>query len=109
MDVFEGEGINFAYSYERLLRDYYNRWMRNPLSIETEAIFQAGNPHVKYLELDSHGYSIVDVTAARLQMDWYYISERSDPQATQQFATAFQVRSGTNVVEPAASPAPRRV
>ena len=82
---------------------------RSPVSLETEAIFQAANPHVKYLELDSHGYSIVDVTAARLQMDWYYISERTDPQATQQFATAFQVRSGTNIVEPAASPAPRRV
>lgn len=36
MDVFEGEGINFAYSCERLLRDYYNRWMRNPLSIDPQ-------------------------------------------------------------------------
>ena len=52
---------------------------RNPVSLEVEAVFQAGNPHVKYLEFDSHGYSVVDVTAARVQMDWYYISERTDP------------------------------
>ncbi|MEA3210828.1 MAG: alkaline phosphatase [Chthoniobacter sp.] len=82
---------------------------RSPVSLQTEAIFQAGNPHVKYLEFDSHGYSVVDVTAARLQMDWYYISERSDPLATQRFAAAFQVRVGTNQVEPAAGPLPRRV
>jgi mono/diheme cytochrome c family protein len=35
-DVFEGEGINLAWSYERLQRDYYYRWMRNPLSIDPQ-------------------------------------------------------------------------
>ena len=35
-DVFESEGINLAYSYERLLRDYYYRWMRNPLAIDPQ-------------------------------------------------------------------------
>jgi alkaline phosphatase D len=82
---------------------------RNPISLQAEAIFQAGNPHVKYLELDSHGYSVVDVTAARLQMDWYYLSERTDPNATQRLAASYQVRSGTSSVEPAASAIARRV
>ena len=36
MDVFESEGINFAHSYERLLRDYFYRWMRAPLSIDPQ-------------------------------------------------------------------------
>ena len=35
-EVFESEGINLAYSYERLLRDYYYRWMRNPLAIDPQ-------------------------------------------------------------------------
>lgn len=35
-DVFDSEGINLAYSYERLLPDYYYRWMRNPLSIDPQ-------------------------------------------------------------------------
>jgi mono/diheme cytochrome c family protein len=35
-DVFESEGINLAWSYERLLRDYYYRWMRHPLSIDPQ-------------------------------------------------------------------------
>lgn len=35
-DVFDSEGINLAYSYDRLLRDYYYRWMRDPLSIDPQ-------------------------------------------------------------------------
>ena len=35
-DVFESEGINFIYSAERLLPDYYRRWVRNPLSIDPQ-------------------------------------------------------------------------
>jgi alkaline phosphatase D len=81
----------------------------NSVSREAAEIFQAGNPHVKYLEFDSHGYSVVDVTAARLQMDWYYVSERTDPNATQRLGASWQVRSGTNSVTPAATPLPRRV
>ena len=35
-DVFDSEGINLAYSYNRLLPDYYYRWMRNPLAIDPQ-------------------------------------------------------------------------
>jgi len=58
MGVFEGEGINFAYSYERLQRDYYNRWMRNPLSIDPQTkmpvYFEEGkSPLTEILEGDA--------------------------------------------------------
>jgi mono/diheme cytochrome c family protein len=32
--VFENAGINFAYISERLLKPYYERWLRNPLAID---------------------------------------------------------------------------
>jgi len=34
LEVFESEGINFAYSADRLLPQYYRRWVRNPTSID---------------------------------------------------------------------------
>ncbi|MEQ2009740.1 MAG: hypothetical protein ABMA26_23390 [Limisphaerales bacterium] len=34
--VFESEGINFAYTVERVQRAYYERWTRNPLRIEPQ-------------------------------------------------------------------------
>ena len=36
LEVFESEGINFAYSSERLLPQYYRRWLRNPLAIDPQ-------------------------------------------------------------------------
>ena len=36
LEVFESEGINFAYSSERLLPEYYRRWVRNPLAIDAQ-------------------------------------------------------------------------
>lgn len=62
------------------------------------------NPHVKMVELDSHGYSVCEVTKQRIQFDWYYISDREDPKATQSFATAFKVEDGSNKVTEAEEP-----
>ena len=36
LEVFESEGINLAYSAERLLPDYYRRWFRAPTSIDPQ-------------------------------------------------------------------------
>ena len=44
-----------------------------------ENAIKANNPHVKYLDFDSHGYSVLDVTPAGVQMDWYVLAERTDP------------------------------
>ena len=34
--VFESEGVNFAYPAARIQRAYFERWMRNPLRIEPQ-------------------------------------------------------------------------
>ena len=39
---------------------------------------KANNRHVKYLNFDDHGFSVLDVTPARVQMDWYVIGDRAD-------------------------------
>ena len=43
---------------------------------------QAGNRHIKYLNFDDHGYSVLDITPERLQMDYFVISDRADRDAT---------------------------
>jgi mono/diheme cytochrome c family protein len=35
-DVFDSEGINLVWSAERLLPQYYRRWVRNPLAIDSQ-------------------------------------------------------------------------
>ena len=46
---------------------------------------------MKYLNFDDHGYSVVDITRQRLQVDYFIISDRADRDAgaerTQSWAT----------------------
>jgi len=81
---------------------------RSPQTLQVEGLFKAANRHVKLLEFDSHGYSVIDVTPDRLQADWYYVSDPADVTATSRFASGVQVMSGTNLVTPAAGPLGRR-
>lgn len=67
-------------------------------SLLLEQGVKADNPWVKYVELDSHGYSVVDVNKERLNVDWYFISSRTDPEATQTFAASYKAVAGENAV-----------
>ncbi|WP_328398302.1 alkaline phosphatase D family protein [Nocardia sp. NBC_00416] len=40
---------------------------------------RALNPHIRYAELDSHGYGVVDIDTDRVRMEWYYVTEVTDP------------------------------
>jgi alkaline phosphatase D len=42
-------------------------------SVDVERQVVDDNPHVRWTELDSHGYVLVDVTPARVQADWYFV------------------------------------
>lgn len=67
-------------------------------SIAVETAFVAANPHVKHLDLDSHGYSVLDITPERVQMDWFVLSDRTDPRATSTRSVSFVVDAGTQRV-----------
>lgn len=73
-------------------------------SLAVEAAIQAANRHVRYLDLDRHGFSVLDVTPVRVQMDWYAISDRADPQASAAHTASWYVDAGTQRVRPATSP-----
>ncbi len=72
-------------------------------SIAVEAAVQLVNRHVKYLNFDDHGYSVLDVTPARLQMDYFIISNRADPKATSSRTASWVVANGTQKVTPSAT------
>ncbi|CAL9349204.1 Phospholipase D [Streptomyces sp. enrichment culture] len=73
-------------------------------SIAVEESIKAANRHVKMVEFDSHGYSLLEVTPERVQMDWVYISDPVDPDARPRRAAGWQVEAGSNRVTPAAIP-----
>ncbi|MGW0733377.1 alkaline phosphatase D family protein [Streptomyces sp. NPDC002851] len=71
--------------------------------VAAEAI-KAANRHVRWIDMDSHGYGVLDVTADRTQMDYYVLSDRKDPAATASWARSYRTLSGTQRVERADQP-----
>ncbi|MFD8203936.1 alkaline phosphatase D family protein [Streptomyces sp. NPDC003470] len=67
-------------------------------------VIRAANRHVHWVDTDRHGYGVLDVTAERAQMDYYVVSDRTDPQAGSKWARSYRTRSGTQRVERAYSP-----
>lgn len=67
-------------------------------SIAAETAIKAANPHIKYLDFDSHGYSVLNVTPAGVQMDWYVLSDRTSKSATSALSTSWKVVAGTQRV-----------
>jgi alkaline phosphatase D len=87
---------------------------RHPQSRLFEGVVQQLNaPRIRLVELDSHGACVVDVTAERVQCDWYYLTTavpgadaRRDPQAGWTAAATARTQRGSRALEvlPAASP-----
>ncbi|MFE0698526.1 alkaline phosphatase D family protein [Streptomyces sp. NPDC058872] len=69
------------------------------LSVLASGAVKAANRHVKWVDMDHHGYGVLDVTAARSQMDYYKVSDRADPAATASWVRSYRTLSGTQRVE----------
>jgi alkaline phosphatase D len=66
-----------------------------------ETAVKANNPHVKYLDFDSHGFSVLEVTPAAAQMDWYTLVDRTDRGSAAIWSTSYRVPAGSGRVQPA--------
>ena len=67
-------------------------------SLAVEEAFKAANPHIKYLDFDSHGFSVLEVTPESVRMDWYVLADRTSPTSTANLSTSWQVAAGTRKV-----------
>lgn len=73
-------------------------------SLAVEALITANNRHIKYLDFDSHGFSVLDLTPARAQMDWYVIGDRADRATDITWAVSWATKTGTGRVEAVEEP-----
>ncbi|MBC7374909.1 MAG: alkaline phosphatase D family protein, partial [Frankiales bacterium] len=75
-------------------------------SIPVEDAILAANRHIKELEFDSHGYSVVDITPERVQFDSFFLSNREDPAATSTFYRGYQSLRGSRTTTRATTQVP---
>ncbi|WP_182920364.1 alkaline phosphatase D family protein [Nocardioides cavernaquae] len=73
-------------------------------SIVVEEAIKANNLHIKYLNFDDHGFSVLDLTPARAQMDWFVIGDRADKATGIAWTASYETRAGENKVRPVAKP-----
>ncbi|MGW8767122.1 alkaline phosphatase D family protein [Streptomyces sp. NPDC055815] len=69
------------------------------LSVVAAGAVKAANRHVKWVDMDHHGYGVLDVTAEHSQMDYYTVSDKRDPAATTAWARSYRTLNGTQRVE----------
>jgi alkaline phosphatase D len=68
-------------------------------SLQIEAGIQALNPHVRFVELDSHGVSTLRVTADEVRFDWHYVADKVNPDSAVARAHSFRTRHNTAQTE----------
>ncbi|MEU9145350.1 alkaline phosphatase D family protein [Streptomyces sp. NPDC048349] len=73
-------------------------------SLVAESAIKAANWHVKWLDMDAHGYGVLDVTAERSQMDYYVVSDKRRQDATAAWSRSYRTLNGTQKVERAYQP-----
>lgn len=61
------------------------------------------HPHVKYVNLDRHGYALLDVTPERVQAEWYHVETIVERRSDEALAQTLQVLSGARHLTPAAA------
>jgi alkaline phosphatase D len=73
-------------------------------SLVLETAVRVLNRHIKYVELDSHGASVLEITPAGAQMDWYYLANKADPASALTYGRSFRTRTGTQKVQSVGTP-----
>lgn len=81
--------------------------MNNPLP----APFPAGtiyNPHLRFVDLDKHGYFLLDVKQDSVHADFYYVSRIDTSFATVNNSSNYKTLKDTNEIHTATGPAPAK-
>jgi alkaline phosphatase D len=69
-------------------------WAPRTDSLAIEDALLAGMPHLRYLDMDSHGYSIVDLDQDRLRFEWWTVDGLEQRVPGQALGGSMSVRHG---------------
>ena len=69
-------------------------WSLRKESLEIEQALLAGMPHLRYIDLDSHGYSVVELDREQLRFEWWTVDALETRSPNQALAAAMTVRHG---------------
>ena len=71
-------------------------------------VIASQNPHVRFFDLERHGYVVVDVDADRVQADWWHVDTVAHRGGGGRVAASWVVHDGQPRWAPASAPLPSR-
>ncbi len=81
---------------------------RTPFIQQAEGVMKLLNPHLKDVELTSHGYCLLDVTPSKAQADYYFSDSITVPVKTETFWKGFSAPSNDPRITVTTNPAPAK-
>ncbi|MCA2217583.1 alkaline phosphatase D family protein [Jidongwangia harbinensis] len=85
--------------------DFLNTRPGGPLSVFAAELIRATNPHVKWLELDGHGFGVLDLSPSRCRMDWYHLADRTSAGSGSSWVAGWSVGRGSSQIRRESAPA----
>lgn len=95
--------------YDSIAVEFVTPSVTSPGLPEVEAAGNNGlplmNPHMKFVDLGKHGYTILDITPDRIENQWWFTGDDAslasrDAGSGETFATSFQVQHDANALGP---------
>lgn len=83
------EFVSASVTSENLDEEMHTQPRTESVDIERQVV--EDNPHVRWVELDSHGYILVDVTPKRIQGDWHFVETLRRRSANENRASGWMV------------------
>jgi alkaline phosphatase D len=77
------------------VNDFLGLGEGNLLSAGGAGLIRATNPHVRWTELDGHGYGVVEVTPQRCRADWYHLADRTRAGSSARWVSGWSVGTGS--------------
>ncbi|WP_246142777.1 alkaline phosphatase D family protein [Nocardioides rubriscoriae] len=67
----------------------------------------AANPHMKYVNLDDHGYGVLSISGQRVQMDFFVLDDKLDARSDARWDAGWLTRRGSGRLQEADGPVRR--
>ena len=77
-------------------------WGYRTKSVEAEAQLMQALPNVRFCDMDSHGYMVVDVTPERVRVEWWFVDGVLERTPVERLAYSVEVPSGSHSMVPTA-------
>ncbi|MDB4985016.1 MAG: alkaline phosphatase, partial [Myxococcaceae bacterium] len=83
--------------------------MGNALANSAPALVGGANPHLLYSEFTRKGYVLLDITADRLQAEWWYVKQyKTQGDASEELGRAFTCQSNAARLIATTTPTPKK-